>query len=253
MLLPVNMLACFISYSTKADMSDRKAKSKALEKGEIGLRDALVAEGRSMFEEGGAKEISLRALARRLGVSEAAPFKHFSGKEELLAAIASSGFHELRNERRRISVREKEALARSRAMMLSYIKYARSHEGLFNLMIGPRLTSFRDGEFGTAGLESFSMFSDAIRSMATEYGWPGDELELLAHTAWALEHGVAALLLAGVIPHKQSSLNIEELVTFSVDFLLRAIAGGPPALSARAPSPPPQRHAPITPRRGTSK
>jgi AcrR family transcriptional regulator len=211
----------------------KRSAAKANSRGEMGLREALVVEGRKMFEEEGAKEMSLRALARRLGVSEAAPFKHFSGKEELLAAIASSGFHELRDKRRRIAAREKNAFARSRAMMLSYIQYAVSHEGLFNLMIGPRLAEFRDGEsgdseFGAAGLESFNLFSHAIQSLAVEHGWPKESLELLAHTAWGLEHGIAALLLAGVVPHKESSLNVDELVRFAIDLLLRAIEAGPP-------------------------
>jgi len=206
----------------------KRSKARESSSGEMGLREALVVEGRKVFEEEGAKEISLRALARRLGVSEAAPFKHFSGKEELLAAIASSGFHELRDKRRKIAAREKNAFARSRAMMNSYIQYAVSHEGLFNLMIGPRLAEFRAGEFGAAGLESFNMFSQAIQSLAIEHGWPKESLELLAHTAWGLEHGIAALLLAGVVPHKESSLNVDELVRFSIDLLLRAIEAGPP-------------------------
>ena len=206
----------------------KRATGRANNNGEMGLRDALVVEGRKMFEEEGAKEISFRALARRLGVSEAAPFKHFSGKEEFLAAIASSGFHELRDKRRRIVAREKDAFARSRAMMRSYIQYAMSHEGLFNLMIGPRLAEFRDGEFGAAGLESFNLFSHAIQSLALEHGWPKGSLELLAHTAWGLEHGIAALLLAGVVPHKESTLNVDELIRFAIDLLLRAIEAGPP-------------------------
>lgn len=194
---------------------------------ELGLRDALVAEGRTMFEESGATELSMRALARRLGVSEAAPFKHFSGKEDLLAAIAASGFQELRDERQDIAHQNTDAFGRARAMMLSYIRYAITHEGLFNLMIGPRLSGFRDGEFGKAGQESFDLFSNAICALAAEYDWPPESLELLSHTAWALEHGIAALLLAGVVPHKGSHLDVDELLGFSVDFLLRAIEGGP--------------------------
>lgn len=194
---------------------------------ELGLREALVAEGRTMFEESGATELSMRALARRLGVSEAAPFKHFAGKEDLLAAIAASGFKELRDERQEIAHQEADAFGRARAMMLSYIRYAISHEGLFNLMIGPRLSGFRDGEFGKAGQESFDLFSNAICMLAAEHDWPLESLELLSHTAWALEHGIAALLLAGVVPHKGSDLDVEELLRFSVDFLLRAIEGGP--------------------------
>ena len=211
-------------------MSEQKQnkRAKAAPKREPGLRHALVAEGRLMFEETGAKELSMRALARRLGVSEAAPFKHFSGKEELLAAIASSAFNELRDERMEIAERETDAFKRAQAMMHSYIRYARSHENLFNLMIGPRLSDYRDGEFGKSGLESFDLFSDAIRALAAQHKWPTESLELLSHTAWGLEHGIAALLLAGVVPHKGSHLDVDELVKFSVEFLLRAIAQGPP-------------------------
>lgn len=99
------------------------------------LRDVLVQEGRLMFEQAGATELSMREIARRVGVSEAAPFKHFRGKEQLLEAIASSGFRELRDERQRIVRDQADPLARARAMMLSYIAFARAHEGLFSLMI----------------------------------------------------------------------------------------------------------------------
>lgn len=180
-----------------------------------------------MFEETGAAELSMRALARRVGVSESAPFKHFSGKEDLLAAIASSGFKELRDARQIIAEREMDVFVRAQAMMLSYIKYATAHEGLFDLMIGPRLADQRDGEFGQSGLESFRLFSNAIRTLAEAHGWPPESIELLAHTAWGLEHGIAALLLAGAIPHKGSRLDVDELVKFSVDFLLRSIEAGP--------------------------
>jgi AcrR family transcriptional regulator len=211
------------------------------------LRDVLVQEGRLMFEQAGATELSMREIARRVGVSEAAPFKHFKGKEELLAAIASSGFRELRDERMHIARDQADPLARARAMMLSYIAFARAHEGLFSLMIGPRLSAYRDGEFGEAGLESFNLFSNAIRALALEHGWPARSLELLTHMAWALEHGIATLLLSGVVPQKNSDLDVDAMCLFSVDFLLRSISEGPrPGLKVA-----PVKAASKTPRRTT--
>src|SRR3989442_7084727 len=59
------------------------------------LRNALIAEGRTLLELKGARDLSLRETARRAGVSIAAPSRHFDGKEALLAAIAASGFREL--------------------------------------------------------------------------------------------------------------------------------------------------------------
>src|SRR5712691_4818265 len=56
------------------------------------LRPALVAEAVRVLAEGDAASLSLRELARRLGVSHAAPYRHFADKDALLAAIAQQGF-----------------------------------------------------------------------------------------------------------------------------------------------------------------
>lgn len=213
-----------------------------------GLRDSLVAQGRALFEESGVAELSLRALARRLDVSPSAPFKHFAGKEELLAAIAASGFAELRDERLQIAAQETDAFSRAQGMMHSYIRYARSHERLFQLMLGPRLIAFRDGEYGQLGLESFGLFADSVRALALAHGWPESALDPLAHTAWGLEHGVASLLLAGVAPQIGSSLDVDGFVQFSVDFLLRAIQAGPPTGARFAPAAQPGEGVPRRPK-----
>jgi AcrR family transcriptional regulator len=59
------------------------------------LRKALVIAGVEILSEAGVHELNLRKVARRAGVSEAAPYRHFADKQELLAAIAEDGFHRL--------------------------------------------------------------------------------------------------------------------------------------------------------------
>ena len=56
------------------------------------LRQALLAEATAMLEESGADGLSLRALARRVGVSHAAPGHHFADRNALLAELAADGF-----------------------------------------------------------------------------------------------------------------------------------------------------------------
>jgi AcrR family transcriptional regulator len=193
-----------------------------------GLRDALVAEGRKMFEENGASELSLRALARRVGVSEAAPSKHFQGKEELLAAIASSGFRGLAAQRETLSAKALAPLPRARQMMMSYVRFAQEHEGLFDLMIGPRvLPEFRRGEFTETGDRSYAFFSNSIFDLARERGWPKSAFPYLSHTAWAVEHGIAALILARRIPRDDSHIELQQLIEYAIDFFLTSVAAGP--------------------------
>lgn len=199
------------------------------------LRHALVAEGRKMFEEKGAVELSLRELARRVGVSEAAPSKHFRGKEELLAAIASDGFRELVSQREAISGKKLAPRSKAREMMLSYVRFAQMHEGLFDLMIGPRvLPEFRRGEFTDTGDKSYAYFANSIFDLALAQGWAKESFEYLSHSAWAMEHGVAALILARRVPREGSQLELQKLIEFSIDFFLDSVSAGPRQESSSA-------------------
>ena len=181
-----------------------------------------------MFEENGASELSLRALARRLGVSEAAPSRHFKGKEELLAAIAISGFKQLAEQRKEISARHLPALPKAREMMLSYVRYAQTHAGLFDLMTGPRLLQeFVRGDVEATSNISYSYFSDSVFELALESGWDRKQLHYLSHAAWSMEHGVAALILGGRIPRTDSNLDTQRMIEFSIDLFLAAVVAGP--------------------------
>jgi AcrR family transcriptional regulator len=204
-------------------------REPAYERG--GLRNALVEEGRRMFEQYGASEMSLRELARRLGVSEAAPSRHFRGKEELLAAIAVSGFQELAEQRKEIAARQLPALPKAREMMLSYVRYAQSHAGLFDLMTGPRLLrEFVRGDVEEISNISYMYFADSVFALALESGWPRERLHHLSHAAWSMEHGVAALILAGRVPRTDSNLETQDMITFAIDMFLSAVAAGPQML-----------------------
>ena len=196
-----------------------------------GLRNALVEEGRRMFEQYGASELSLRELARRLGVSEAAPSRHFRGKEELLAAIAVSGFQELATQRMEIASLQLPPLRKAREMMLSYVRYGQLHEGLFDLMTGPRLLrEFVRGDVEEISNISYMYFADSVFELALESGWPREQLHHLSHAAWSMEHGVAALLLAGRVPRTDSGLQTKDMIEFSIDMFLAAVVAGPAML-----------------------
>ena len=181
-----------------------------------------------MFEENGASELSLRALARRLGVSEAAPSRHFKGKEELLAAIAVNGFLELAEQRMRIAALKLPAKQKAREMMLSYVRYAQQHAGLFDLMTGPRLLKqFDRGDVEATSNVSYAYFQDSIFALAIESGWPKSQLHYLSHAAWSMEHGIAALILAQRIPRTDSNLALQPMIEFSIDLFIVGVIEGP--------------------------
>lgn len=196
------------------------------------LRNALIREGRSLLAASGPSEISLAEVARRVGVSDAAPSRHFEGKAGLLAAIAAEGFDELAAEQRVIAAGASDPVRKLRAMLRTYVDFARRNMGLFDLMVGPRiLDPNRHPDLGDAGIASLKIFAEATVQLALEHGWPSKQLDLVIHCAWAMEHGLAALILASRAPSRHSNVDVDDMIEFSINMLLSAIFAGPEALA----------------------
>jgi AcrR family transcriptional regulator len=197
------------------------------------LRNALIAEGRRALEEIGARELSLRYLARAVGVSEAAPSRHFAGKEGLLAAIAADGFRDLAEMRSEILLSDGPAMTKAYRMMHAYVEFAQSHKGLFDLMIGPRIVA-RDAypELTEEATKSYRVFETAVENAALESGWPKRSLNLVTHAAWSVEHGLATLILSDRVPRSDRPLKLEPMIHFSISVFLSAVAAGPAHLES---------------------
>lgn len=195
------------------------------------LRNTLIAEGRRALEEIGVHEISLRYLARKAGVSEAAPSHHFAGKEGLLAAIAADGFRDLAELRAAIEVSDETALAKAYRMMRTYVEFAQRYKGLFELMVGPRIVA-RDSypELSTETNKSFQLFASAVEQFALEKHWDEQSLPFVTHAAWSMEHGLATLILSDRMPRPNLTISIDQIVEFSINMFLSAVAAGPSSL-----------------------
>ncbi len=192
------------------------------------LRTALIAAGRAALEDIGPRELSLRSVAKAVGVSEAAPSRHFAGKEGLLAAMAAQGFDELAQRRRLIAEGSGAAEQQVRAMMGEYVRFAQTQPGLFDLMIGPRiLQPDSHPALKEATAASFRLFADAVSAFGRQSGWPAASLNLLVHAAWAVEHGLATLIVSARAPAAGWPVDLEAMIDFSMDLLLERVRRGP--------------------------
>ncbi|OAJ54969.1 hypothetical protein A6V36_09065 [Paraburkholderia ginsengiterrae] len=175
----------------------------------------------------------MRYLARAVGVSEAAPSRHFAGKEGLLAAIAADGFNELAALRTRILACDEPAMTKAYRMMRTYVEFAQQHKGLFDLMVGPRIVGRECyPELVEAGLKSFHLFASSVQDAALESGWQKRALPLVIHAAWSMEHGVATLILSDRVPQVTYSVRVDQMIHFSIRMFLSAIAAGPEHLES---------------------
>lgn len=163
------------------------------------LRRALVDATEALLAEKGPEAFSLREVARRAGVSPAAPAHHFGDAGGLLAAVATAGFDGLASA---LSAGHASGGAdprmRLREQGVAYVEFAMRHPGRFRLMFRDALLS-PDPELQRAGNAAFLVLENGVREA---FGIaPGKELPARAWTAvialWSVVHGFAHLAIAG--------------------------------------------------------
>ncbi|WP_083966817.1 TetR/AcrR family transcriptional regulator [Demequina globuliformis] len=157
------------------------------------LREALLAEGHDLLAESGPEEFSLSALARRVGVSPAAPYRHFPDRNHLVDAIADEGYV-LFGQALAAAVAQAndpgDAIAR---IIDNYLAFAQEHATYFSVM-------FRDrgARPNVVGPPSFTTFFDAVVE-AQRGGYLDKKADprSLARAIWAAVHGAAVLEAVG--------------------------------------------------------
>ncbi|MGE0723404.1 MAG: TetR/AcrR family transcriptional regulator [Alphaproteobacteria bacterium] len=170
------------------------------------LRAALIRAGREILAAEGLAGLTLRAAARRAGVSHAAPYRHFPDGEALLAAIAAEGFGELRAALVAPDARGRgeDALV---AMAAAYVGFALDHPAMYRLMFGPAIPSkHRHGDLAAAGAAAYRPLADAVAErVGPRRGAPG--VRALTIGAWSVVHGLAHLLVEGQIAEGAETRN----------------------------------------------
>jgi len=137
------------------------------------LREALLTRAIETLSEKGVEHLSLRALARDLGVSHAAPLRHFATKADLLNAIAIEGVENLIAATAEVRA-EAPGVARLRAMALAYVDWAIAHTALHQVLRNPDVMRHASDELNALLLE----FADRQKreiAAAQSQGWRSDE------------------------------------------------------------------------------
>ncbi|WP_437815329.1 TetR/AcrR family transcriptional regulator [Sorangium sp. So ce1078] len=190
------------------------------------LKRALVDAGLALLEEAGIEAVVLREAARRVGVSPAAPFRHFPSREDFLRAVALAGLERFEL----VSAAEIAAaptpLLRFRALGLASVRFALEHPALFELLKGP---AFRgDPEGARALLAAQDEAQARLRRMieeAREHGELRPTDPIVTEVAGrAMVYGLARMFLDGHLP-REGAMELTEAV---FDVLGEGLAQAPP-------------------------
>ncbi|MEW2190387.1 TetR/AcrR family transcriptional regulator [Streptomyces microflavus] len=151
------------------------------------LRRAILSAALDAIAAEGPAALSLRDLARRAGVSHAAPAHHFKDRTGLLTAVAAEGYALFAD-----------ALAGApdlRERGVAYVRFAATHPAHFQVMFQPDLYRADDPDL----LSAQARATDALRAGVADLppGGRGEGDRLAGVAAWSLAHGFATLLLSG--------------------------------------------------------
>ena len=188
------------------------------------LRQALIQAALHALERQGVDEISLRALARSLGVSPRAPYRHFATKQQLLAAVAVEGF---RMSAEFTAPRLEEAtgpVARLRAAVEAHVVFAAKHPAAFRVMYAP----YAAVEESASDLVRVRATGHAemmrLISAAQEGGWirAGDPMPI-ALSIWSAMHGLAVLIIEGQLGRFDRPADAGKLAKLVADQLFEGL------------------------------
>jgi AcrR family transcriptional regulator len=154
------------------------------------LRAALIAAAEEEITAYGVEAFSLRAAARRAGVSHAAPAHHFGDTGGLLTALATEGYRQfLAMQAARAAAAGTDPKARLLATGLGYIDFATARPALFRLIFGSDRPDHADIHLSQAANAAFDHLIDTVAATG------GTKTDALA--VWAMTHGLADLVVSG--------------------------------------------------------
>ena len=179
-------------------------------RGDGSPRERLLDAARAVLADDGLEGLTLRAIARRAGVSHGAPLRHFPSLGSLLAAVAADGF------RRLVATIDAHIAAADRAAAAAgtqlgarqrlavsgqaYVQFALDDPGVFSVTFRPERIDVNDAAYQEEGLRSFGQLFDLVTAAQAD-GWhPDEDAVALAAVVWANVHGLAVLIIHGAIP-----------------------------------------------------
>ncbi len=185
------------------------------------LRAACIRAARELLEEDGSAGLSLRAVARRAGVSATAPYRHFADREALVSAVAAEGVQRAG----RIPGAGPSRTLDTRCTRRGRRRLRTVHAGAPGPVPGDVRGALRPHQRGAGSRDRGHL--EYVRAIV-DATFPGVDADALSTTVWALVHGLAFLHLDGKLDS-----STPEIVTAQVTSAVHALFNAAPAMSGR--------------------
>lgn len=183
------------------------------------LRRALLTQAEATLRETGIDGLSLRQIARDIGVSHGAPARHFPDKQALLDALALDGFESLNAALAQASAGGGSHRERFDRVARAYVSFAVERPALLQLMYASKHHASASAQLRETGEAGMVTARDLLaEAQAADQIGPGDP-DVLAVVAQAQMHGLATLASGGILPRD----DLDAILSASLDLLWRGM------------------------------
>ena len=195
------------------------------------LREALLQEAILCIRRAGVENLSLRALARNIGVSQTAPYRHFTDKNALLAELATQAFNELADSTAALIRPQQSAATNMQLAGEAYLRYALQNPEKYRLMFGSAIVQ-RDQypALVQAGNRGFSILLQLIEQGISSGEFIAHSPLLLANACWSNIHGFALLSIDDLFARRPLPASIDIMLQRQIQFTLRSLQQQPQPL-----------------------
>lgn len=190
-------------------------------------REQIIAAARALFASGGLEQVSMRNIAREVGITQAAIYQHFQDKNEILFEITESYFGELIEAHDQITVRARDPIERMKLFMRAYVENGLARPDVYRLVFMTEWPEFQaksplpaPGEEAlTKGQISYGQLHERMRDLIEAGLVRKQDPSLAAEAIWAAGHGIVTLL----ITHRDMISSPDQLITTQIEMLMNGL------------------------------
>ena len=164
------------------------------------FRDRLCEAAERLFAEKGPDAVTMRQLSAELGVSPMTPYRYFEDKDDILAAVRTSGFTRFAERLEAARASAKDMRSRGEAVGEAYVAFALENPHSYKLMFDlnqPNIEKYPD--LIAAGQRARATMTDHVKDSIAAGLFAGDP-DQIGMMLWAAVHGIVVLQLAGMLP-----------------------------------------------------
>jgi AcrR family transcriptional regulator len=187
------------------------------------LKNALIEAGVDILSKEGVQGLSLRKVARKVGVSHAAPYAHFADKQALIAAIATEGYTKLYQELAQAAANHPDNPAqRLIEVAWAYVQFATDEPDHFKVTFSGNVEQEADyPEYVEQSKKSLNLVTSLVSDCQQAGLLRSGDSDLLAISIWAAIHGFIFLLLGNQIPSRLlDQLTLRELLILHMQTMI---------------------------------